>query len=302
MADDKVTNWVELQKRVWDSDEGLRAQVITLETSSGDVIGSWPVDIDNLGSVINQNIDLQSAELPKGQHRFKLIAWGDKSRKQQMSELPQTIRGRSGDASQALSDSIALQRATAMAISNLENTLNITLALNDRLQKQLDERTEDFSEIYSRHLELQSDKFDEKIRWDDHQAKIRRNEQMLEMLTPVIGMAVQKFAPMILKMDAGAVAKFFEDPFPKPADAAPAAPAVPPPPAEPEVIAPPPQGNNNAGPTSQPASPASPALPEPGQTSVSPGTEGRSEGDVKRFSPQRSRKADRPSKKGSKRR
>lgn len=279
MADDRVSNWVELQKKVWSCDDGLRAELITLETPGGDIVASWPVDLENLGAVINQTIDMQSAELPKGQHRFRLAAYSDKARKNQLNELPQTIRGRSGEASQANADAIALQRATAMAITNFERVCDTLTRMNEKLETRLDERTEDFAQVYNKLIEANADNFDQKIRWSEHEAKTRRNEQLLEMCEPLIGMAVQRFGPMLLKMNPDDVKHFFEKPAPLPsasnedlkaalARIAELEARLSNQPLQPEVVAPS-QGVDNAGTSEEPASTASAAVHEPGPQSVS---------------------------------
>ncbi len=51
MVDDKITTWINLQRKTWDSDQGLRAELIALESLGGDLIGSWPVDLENLPGV-----------------------------------------------------------------------------------------------------------------------------------------------------------------------------------------------------------------------------------------------------------
>lgn len=299
MADDRVNKWVDAQRTVWDSDQGLRAEVITLETPSGDSVGSWPVDLSNLGDAINQTIDLQASELPKGAHRFRLVAYSDKAKKNQLTELPQTIRGRSGDASAAHAEAIAMQRATAMAISNLENTLNITMRLNEELEKRLGDRTEDFSLTYDKLIQANGENFDQKIRWSEHETKNRRSEQMLEMLTPLVTMAISKFGPMLMRMNATDLAnmqKFLTDPLKhvaemNPPDVAPTE-AV-----KPEVI-------TNAGPSPEPASPPNDGVSQPGQGSLSHDVERGSAGDRERPSAKRSRAVKRTTKakKGNKRR
>jgi len=301
MADDRVNKWVDAQRTVWDSDQGLRAELITLETPSGDSIGSWPVDLPNLGDAINQAIDLQASELPKGAHRFRLVSYADRARKNQLTELPQTIRGRSGDASAAHAEAIAMQRATAMAISNLENTLGITMRLNEELEKRLGDRTEDFSLTYDKLIQANGENFDQKIRWSEHESKTRRSEQMLEMLTPLVTMAISKFGPMLMRMNANDLAnmqKFLADPFKHTAETAAAIPetAAPTEPVKPEVV-------QNGGPSTEPVSTPNDGLPEPRQGSVSLDAEGGSAGNRERPSAKRSRAVKRTtqSKKGKRR-
>lgn len=281
MSDDRITTWVELQRKVWNCDDDLRAQLICLENGNGDTISQWPVDLENLPEVIKTTIDMQSSEMPKGSHRLRLVAYADKSRKTQLNELPQTIRGRSQDATAAYADAIALQRATAMAVTNLENTLAIMQRYAEKSEEGRMEMTENFRLAFDKLTESNAENFDQKLRFAEFEAKQRRADQMMESLltciTPVLTIAVEKFGPKLFNMDPAKLQDMLTSTKPQPPPAPPTAPAL--------------QGANNGEqqPTAiEPDNAPSARVPQPGQGSVSSDAKGRAEGNGERATRKRS--------------
>jgi hypothetical protein len=287
MSDDRVSNWVGMQCKTYDSDEGLKAEVICLENPSGDAIFTWPVSIENLAEVVRTALDMQAGELPKGAHRYRLVSYGSRDKSKQLSELPQTIRGRSSDASAAMSEAIAMQRATAMAVSNLENVNAITLRALEGVETRLSEMTENFTLTFDKLTVANSENFDQRMRFLEFEAKQKRNEVLLECLTPLITLAVEKYGGKLMNMDPETIRSLLDT---KPAPAAPA---------EPPAL----QGQTNGEPDSvEPDHKPSAVVPKSGQRSVSRRSEARDQGNSQRHPRKRGAKASRKSttNKGSK--
>jgi hypothetical protein len=281
MAEDRVTTWVSLQRKVWLSDEGMRAELICLENASGDSIAQWPIDFEDLAAAIQVTIELQAAELPKGAHRFRLVAYGDKNKQKQLNELPQTIRGRNNEASQAANDAITLQRSTAMALSNAEHALNLQQRLLESVEHRLSEMTENFGATYERWITSSGENFDQKLRFLEFESKQQRNQQIIEALIPVMGIVIEKYAGKFLGgADMSAFKKLL-------------APEEPPPPAPEPAPEPPVQQGPPNEPTVEPDNAPHSSVPEPQQRSVPQHAEARGEGNGKRTTRERSRKAPR---------
>lgn len=283
-----------MQCKVYDSDEGLKAEVICLENPSGDAVFTWPIGLENLAEVVRTALDMQAGELPKGAHRYRLVSYASRNKDKQLSELPQTIRGRSSDATSAMSEAIAMQRATAMAVSNLENVNAITLRALENVEGRLNEMTENFTLTFDKLTVANSENFDQRMRFLEFEAKQKRNEVLLECLTPLITIAVEKYGGKLLNMDPSTLKSLLDD-------KAPEAPPAPPAATDPPAL----QGQTNGEPEppEQPDNPPSLDVPTSGQGSVSRHSEARLARNGKRVARERrpttARKS--PTKKGSKR-
>lgn len=141
--------WLDMQLRL--VDDGAIVSTIVLEGPDGAPWGTWPRGFPALAESIEGIIGSLARELPRGKHACRLVSLS--SDKAQLSAFPLVVVGGNSDASEATAQAMNQQRATALALANLEraqkgmDTLMIRTAelteqvckANDSLYRELDD-------------------------------------------------------------------------------------------------------------------------------------------------------------------
>jgi hypothetical protein len=231
-SDTRVDKWLRMQQLTWDCDQGTRAVKIALEKPDGTVAYEWPASLEDLASVIVDGLSLQADELPTGGHQYRLVAYGEN--KAQLSELPQTIRGRSRDAASAGAEAMQFQKASQMALHNFEfSAMHLRNEL-EQTSKRLTEQVENTQALLEKCNELFSANFSSQLELKKFERSQERQDMLVQCLTPLITMAVQKYGPKLLNMNPDELARMI------PASPPAAPPVAASPPAAPPVAASPP--------------------------------------------------------------
>jgi len=202
LNDSKIARWVRMQRVTWQCDESAMAARIVLETHSGEQVAEWPTHLEELEQVIEDAVGMYADELPQGPHAYRLVAYS--SDKRQLSELPQTIRGRSKDASTAASDALQLQKATALFISNVTSWASLARGEADKQQARLDDAQDNTSQLLDLANQLRGHNLEAELRLrqfeEEQKRKDQRQEAFISIITPLATMAVEKYGPKLLSM------------------------------------------------------------------------------------------------------
>jgi hypothetical protein len=201
MADTRLTRWVLNQLRTVDGDKGFRAAKICFERPDGSIVETWSTDTTNLDTEIADRLAAQSEELPTGPHPYKMVAYGPDN--VQMSELPQTLRGRCRDATGAATEAMAMQRAVALT---LENAQSAVVLLRQECERRADREAvlqEDLAAALNKVHEISSNNFEQELRFQQFMRSSARMDQFIEnmsaVFTPLLTMAVEKYGPMLME-------------------------------------------------------------------------------------------------------
>jgi hypothetical protein len=253
MNDTRLERWVTMQLRVLDSDgeHVSKAVRFTIERRDGDLLAEFPADLPNLATVIRDALQLQGDELPQGSHQFRVVAYNEQ--KKQVSELPQTVKGTNRDATAAAHEAIQLQRASSMAIHNMEFAATHLRTEFDLLRQRYDDTVEDRSLLLDTLNELRTANFTQQLEL----TRFNKTQERLDKMVEAIGGLVTLAAPMLLKKFAPELAGEMSA-------------------AVARITAPQPEANPNEQPApTEPVSATSAELPESRQVAVSQPSQGR---------------------------
>jgi hypothetical protein len=211
---------------------------------------------------------MQADELPKGAHQFRVVAYDPTGK--QLAELPQTVQGRSKDASTAGSNAIAAQRANHMAVDTLVLANTVTQQQLSQVAASNSDLHDDVTQLISTVNDLRLSNEDmllKRLEFEDkmaHKAKVFEAIEgaIGQLLVPIGTLVIQKYGPQLLGMTVEDLQKL-APPVPKPAD--------PEPPAES------PTNVGTVAPTEEPVDSIVPVVPESGQGTLPPNTQGGSQ-------------------------
>lgn len=204
MADELNTTlarWIRLQRITWQSDSGSKAVRVALERE-GEKIHEFEMATPELAAVLHDAMQLQADELPTGAHQFRVVAYDEKGL--QLSELPQTVRGRSKEATSAANEAITHARASAMNVSNAAAATQLLRTELEREFARNNDLTEDKALLIDKIQELVTQNFDAQLRLAEFNRKMERTDKLYDALTtifvPLGTLVVEKYGPKLLAM------------------------------------------------------------------------------------------------------
>lgn len=263
-----IARWVRLQKLTWNSDLGSKAASIAIESHEGAKVHEFDVTLSDLPLILSDALQLQAEELPKGSHAFRLVAYDDKH--VQLSELHQTIKGRSADASNPGNEQITQARAASMNVNNAASAAALLRQENERLSARNNDHVENEAMLIDKLNEMQASNFAAQLTLEESHRRWERQDKMLEgitqLLVPLGTLFIQKYGPQLLNLSSPEVETA------KTALVNAVAPQVP-------EQQPATEGaTNGPRPTSEPIDAPIPSVPEPGQEALRTSVEERSTG------------------------
>lgn len=193
----RIETWLDLQCHQYQSDEGACAAVVKLERPGGEQVNEWPIDHPALADSIETAKRIQEEELPKGSHSYRLVSYASDGR--QMSELPQTLRGKGELGNGA--DPLVQHRATAAALTNFENVIAQLRQSAEEDRKLASDRLQDLNLLTERFLEMQTANFESQLKLLEFERAEKRKDLLYENLAPVastiLQRVVEKYQPQI---------------------------------------------------------------------------------------------------------
>jgi len=197
-----VNNWVRMQRATWDSNAGSVATRFVLENAAGDQVAEWPAKLENVEEIIQDSLTMHAGELPIGNHAFRLVAYSDA--KAQLGELPQTLRGRSKEATSAASELIQMAKAMALMLSNTQQMFALQHQQFEAQEKRLGDQYENVALLIDRNAENASNNLEAQLRLEqfhnEQSRRDKREEAILSIITPIGVMAAEKYGPKLLQM------------------------------------------------------------------------------------------------------
>ena len=150
---------------------------------------------------------MHAGELPVGNHSFRLVAYGEG--KTQVSELPQTLRGRSKEATSAASELMHMAKAMALMLNNTQQMFALQHQEFEAQQKRLGDQYENVALLIDRNAENASNNLEAQLRLEqfhnEQSRRDKREEAMLSIITPIGVMAMEKYGPKLLSMTPGEI-------------------------------------------------------------------------------------------------
>lgn len=203
----RSSTWVEMQQRIKSSDDTHAVQIV-LEGPDQTRWGTWPIDTQNLGIVIDEAVKALGEDSPTGRHQARLLAL-DKGGSQ-VSMQPVLIVGRSGAASAAATDAIAMQRAVATMAANAESMLNLSRSIQERQEKAIDELLDDRTVLIQKFNEILATNIETELAIKAHAERSERMDQLLAVVVasggPVVLPLVEKVVAFLgVKLDRALV-------------------------------------------------------------------------------------------------
>lgn len=202
MSDSRLGRWVQRQLRTIDGETGFRAVKLCFERTDGPVVETWHIETPNLENEIEERVVAQMEELPGGPHSYKFVAYGPDG--SQMSELPQTLRGRSREATGAATEATAMQRATALSLENVQTAVTLLRTELEAKTGQLATANEDVAAVLAKLNEMSSQNFDQQLKLQEFMRKQDRLDKMWEgaggIVTMLGTMAAEKYGPKLMGM------------------------------------------------------------------------------------------------------
>lgn len=196
MADNLAT-WIEFQQKTWQSDSGSKAKTIILKRrNTDDIVCTFPADAENLASMVQTALSMQADELPKGSHGFVCIALDDKGA--QLSELPQTVKGLSKDATNAAQEHIAMQNAAAKALANLDFANQVMNRQLAQVSEKLGSEVEDKFAVLNKLVEERGSNFESQLVLEKFLRSQQRIDTIIENLAPAFNILAQWAAEKII--------------------------------------------------------------------------------------------------------
>jgi hypothetical protein len=226
--DNRLARWLRFQQVTWQSDAGAKAVEIALERPDGERVALFDVNRANLAQIVTDCLVMQGDELPIGSHPYRLVSYDAEHK--QLAELPQTVRGRNRDATSAASDAMAMQKAVAQSLRNLESVAQLNEQFQTRLAETLDGERDNTNALLDMNRQLRDNNLEADLRLRQFEKREERIDKMLELVggvfTLVAPALIKKFMPELAASEL--FAKHLEPP-PKAPD-----PNVQPPEAPPE--------------------------------------------------------------------
>lgn len=197
MAEDHLSTWIEFQQKTWQADSGSKAKTIVVKRkNTDDVVCTFPADAENLASMIRIALQMQADELPKGSHSFTCLALDDKGA--QLSELPQTVKGMSKDATNAAQEQVALQNAAAKALGNLDFANQVMSRQLAQMAEKLSAEVEDKFAVLNRLVEEQGSNFESQLALQRFLRREQRIDTLIDNLAPALGILANWAAEKVI--------------------------------------------------------------------------------------------------------
>lgn len=197
MDDNRLARWLRFQQITWQSDAGAKAVEIVLERPDGEKVASFDVNRSNLAQIVADCLTMQGDELPIGSHSYRLVSYDAEHK--QLAELPQTVRGRNRDATSAASDAMAMQKAVAQALRNLESVASLNQDIQTRLAETLDNERDNTNQLLDMNRQLRDNNLEHELRIREFDKRQERIDKFLEgagsIITLLAPILVKKFLP-----------------------------------------------------------------------------------------------------------
>lgn len=229
MADTRLERWVDLQRKTWDVDEGSRASRILIQQGQGELVQAFSTDLPELAATLQECLNMQSEELPVGSaHPFRIVSVDSTGK--QLSELPQTVRGKSKDANTANQHALQQSRAHHQDIDTMSFVLDKTTAQLQQVSDRLGELFDDCTALAESNATMRLNNEESLLRRLDFEAAKERRDKLWEALgqlaVPVGTIILEKLGPKFLGATPGEMltkvssameklAEATEDPKPK---------------------------------------------------------------------------------------
>lgn len=206
MADTRLERWVELQRKTWDVDEGARASRILIQQQQGELIQGFSTELPDLGRVLQECLDMQADELPAGSsYPFRVVSVDSTGK--QLSELPQTVRGKSKDANTANQHALQQSRAHHQDIDTMSFVLDRTTQQLEQVSNRLGELFDDCTALAESNATMRLNNEESLLRRLEFEASVARRDKLWEALgqlaVPVGTILLEKLGPKFLGATPG---------------------------------------------------------------------------------------------------
>jgi hypothetical protein len=195
--DNRLSRWLKFQQVTWQSDAGAKASEIVLERPDGEKVASFDINRSNLAQIVADCLTMQGDELPIGSHSYRLVSYDDAHK--QLAELPQTVRGRNREATSAASDAMAMQRAVAQSLRNLESVASLNEQIQNRLAETLDNERDNTNQLLDMNRQLRDNNLEHELRLRQFEKREERIDKFLEgaggLITLLAPLLIKKFLP-----------------------------------------------------------------------------------------------------------
>jgi hypothetical protein len=187
----RLAQWVEFQCKTYDVESSAVAASITIERVTGERVGEWPISMgkEALTAELEQMMEMQRQELPRGSYTYKLVAYDEK--RAQLSELPQTIRGANTDAATGSIDRISDQRAVHQMLTNYQQASDYALQAASQLSTQLGEERENCNLLLEKLREASNSNLEASMSMMKLTKRFEREDQIIEAVMPAVGALLQ---------------------------------------------------------------------------------------------------------------
>jgi hypothetical protein len=194
--------WIDSVARTLQAGNEL-ATTIHLEGPDGGTWGTWPIEIEKLGTLknaIREAVEILSEELQAGRHAMKFVASHDG---RQLSVLPQTIAGRSTVASSAATEQRAMQQAVSLAVGNFEAMTVGLRQENERLRARNDQLEERLADALETSMAVQQAVAQLTLDTNREQARQQRMTELFETAKPLLEVGLSLIGEHVVKMAEG---------------------------------------------------------------------------------------------------
>lgn len=184
----RISTYIQMQlKTVMD---GQAPCTVCLERATGERVGEWPATMgEGLAPEVEAFIQLQAQELPRGQHSYRLVFYDEK--RQQLSELPQTVRGQNTDAVIGAGNRLEDQKAVHQMLANYDQSSQHLLTIVDQAFHQLGDERENCNLLLEKLREATATNLDAQMSMLKLQKKFEREDEILAQVVPAVGMLLQ---------------------------------------------------------------------------------------------------------------
>ena len=207
MADStRLERWVAIQQKTWMVDEGTRASRIAVERPGGEQVQSFHSELPELGRALQDCLDLQAEELPAGtSHQFRIVSYDPAGK--QLSEVPQTIRGKSKDASQANQHQLQQSRAHHQDIDTMSFVLDKTTASLEQAMTRVGDLFDDVTQLTESNTVMRLNNEEAQLRRLEFERRMARHDKVFEaigeLIAPIGMIVLEKLGPKLLGATPG---------------------------------------------------------------------------------------------------
>jgi hypothetical protein len=178
----KFEMWLDMNMQLVDG--GAALAKVVLEGPDGTTWGTWPRNFARLAESITGMLGALTAELPKGKHAAKLLAFAEDGT--QLSCFPMTVVGASAEASEGAQQQLSWQRSNALYLANVEK-------LNHAILASMEHNSAIAAKIQAANTRLSEDAERTKAERDESRLKLMREEGVQRRLDAM----AQQIMPLV---------------------------------------------------------------------------------------------------------